>query len=73
MCIPFALRYRPKKLIERAKRELNEMIELKKITGQVYYVSNPANMGVVKDGEKSAILIDADVFAKDPQCFKELM
>ncbi|MGC8940941.1 MAG: MBL fold metallo-hydrolase [Candidatus Nanoarchaeia archaeon] len=34
-------------------------MELKKITEQVYYIPNPANIGVVKDGEKSAILIDS--------------
>lgn len=34
------------------------MMELKKITERVYYIPNPANIGVVKDGEKSAILID---------------
>jgi glyoxylase-like metal-dependent hydrolase (beta-lactamase superfamily II) len=33
-------------------------MELKKITERVYYIPNPANIGVVKDGEKSAILID---------------
>ncbi|MBI2547231.1 MAG: MBL fold metallo-hydrolase [Candidatus Aenigmarchaeota archaeon] len=34
-------------------------MELKKITERVYYIPNPANIGVVKDGEKSAILIDS--------------
>jgi len=33
-------------------------MELKKITELVYYIPNPANIGVVKDGEKSVILID---------------
>ena len=33
-------------------------MELKKITGRVFYIPNPANIGVVKDGAKSAILID---------------
>ncbi|MBI4980599.1 hypothetical protein HZC30_03540 [Candidatus Woesearchaeota archaeon] len=33
-------------------------MELKKITEQVYYIPNHANIGVVKLGEKSAILID---------------
>ncbi len=33
-------------------------MELKKITEQVYYISNSLNFGVVKDGEGSAILID---------------
>jgi len=32
---------------------------LKKISERVYYIPNPANIGVVKDGEKSAILIDS--------------
>ena len=32
---------------------------MKKISEQVYYIPNPANIGVVKDGEKSAILIDS--------------
>ncbi|MEW6062917.1 MAG: MBL fold metallo-hydrolase [Nanoarchaeota archaeon] len=36
-------------------------MELKKITGRVYYIPNPANIGVVKDGEKSAILIDTGI------------
>ncbi len=34
-------------------------MELKKITERVYYITNPANIGVVKDGEKSVILIDS--------------
>ncbi len=34
-------------------------MEMKKISEQVYYIPNPANIGVVKDGEKSAILIDS--------------
>jgi len=34
-------------------------MEIKKISERVYYIPNPANIGVVKDGEKSAILIDA--------------
>jgi len=34
-------------------------MELKKITERVYYIPNPANIGVVRDGEKSAILIDS--------------
>jgi len=32
---------------------------MKKISERVYYIPNPANIGVVKDGEKSAILIDS--------------
>jgi len=35
-------------------------MELKKISERVYYIPNPANIGVVKDGEKSAILISPD-------------
>lgn len=34
-------------------------MEMKKISERVYYIPNPANIGVVKDGEKSAILIDS--------------
>ncbi|HOI18664.1 MAG TPA: MBL fold metallo-hydrolase [Candidatus Woesearchaeota archaeon] len=34
-------------------------MEMKKISEGVYYIPNPANIGVVKDGEKSVILIDS--------------
>lgn len=34
-------------------------MEMKKISERVYYIPNPANIGIVKDGEKSAILIDS--------------
>lgn len=34
-------------------------MEMKKISERVYYIPNPTNIGVVKDGEKSAVLIDS--------------
>jgi len=34
-------------------------MEMKKISEGVYYIPNPANIGVVKDREKSVILIDS--------------
>jgi hypothetical protein len=33
-------------------------MEMKKVSNRVYYIPNPANIGVVKDG-KSVILIDS--------------
>ncbi|MFX1253107.1 MAG: MBL fold metallo-hydrolase [Promethearchaeota archaeon] len=34
-------------------------MELIKITDQVFYIPNPANIGVIKDGKESVILIDS--------------
>lgn len=34
-------------------------MELKQITERVYYIPNPVNIGVIKDGERSVILIDS--------------
>ena len=34
-------------------------MELKKVTDLVYYIPNATNIGVVKDGEGSVILIDS--------------
>lgn len=34
-------------------------MEMKKISERIYYIPNPANIGVVKDGKKTAILIDS--------------
>lgn len=34
-------------------------MKMKKISERVYYIPNPANIGIVRDGEKSAILIDS--------------
>lgn len=35
-------------------------MELKQITDTIYYISNPTNVGVIKDG-KTVILIDSGI------------